>query len=488
MSVTIFKDIEEAMLREVRRITFHDSRTADKTVLEDTYDPFTGELVQTPIEPSLYDSSADASHIQYPHFFVKLQKTREDRFSARGVPQYGKNCLVPIRTSPRGFEIIAGSGDGVISAAGNDFVTTLFTINKVVPGYLLRLLSGNNIGTYIIDSVTPDVLGNHTITVTQEIVTSLPISTFDDVTRTVIFDSESTVDLNTVKVGDDYTDASLTIFDITAVDVTAGTIIIDGVATPDLALGSKIDRVGDVFTASDPSLVRFIIMDPTKPITATFFDGTNRDVTSKNVGTSPQIPIDAFYLVRIDNKEQCTHIEVLNRMWEEFNPPRTALPVIVRTSLSAEQLLTVDVGTGGSDTIVVEDNIDFNIGDPVIICDDLSPTKDDCGFARPFESSIKSKNINLDGEHEIILEDIIPDTFVVTNCPKIVSNTEFQLLMFHFQDHNTRDVEGSQYWVHEFTFMVQLWVDKLETPKETTVITDTCEETGIISQGVIFDC
>ena len=69
MSVTVFKDIEEAILREVRRITFHDSRTVDRTVLEDTYDPFTGELVQTPIEPSLYDSSADASHIQYPHFF-----------------------------------------------------------------------------------------------------------------------------------------------------------------------------------------------------------------------------------------------------------------------------------------------------------------------------------------------------------------------------------------------------------------------------------
>ena len=74
MSITVFKDIEEAILREVRRITFHDTRTADKIVLEDTFDPFTGEIVQVPIEPSLYDSSADTGHIQYPHFFVKLQK------------------------------------------------------------------------------------------------------------------------------------------------------------------------------------------------------------------------------------------------------------------------------------------------------------------------------------------------------------------------------------------------------------------------------
>jgi len=488
MSVTIFKDIEESILREVRRITFHDTRTADKTVLEDTFDPFTGELVQVPVEPSLYDSSADASHIQYPHFFVKLQKTREDRFTSRAVPQYGKNCLTPIRTSPKGFEIVAGSADGVISAASNDFVTTLFTINKIVPGYLLRLLSGNNIGTYVIDTVTPDSLGNHTITVTQEIVTSLPIFLFDPDTRTVVFDLNENVDLNTVLAGDTFTDSLSTVFGITSIDATAGTIIIDGVTTPDFTAGATIDRIGDVFTQSDPSLVRFIIMDPSIPVTANFISGTDTNVTASNVGTSPQIPIDAFYLVRIDSKEQCAHIEILNRMWEEFNPPRTALPVIVRTALSAEQLLTADVTTGGSDTIEVEDNTEYSIGDPVVIFDDLSPSKNECGFDRPFQSVVKSKNITGGGVHEIILEDVVPDTFVFANCPKIVSNTEFQLLMFHFQDHNTRDVEGSQYWVHEFTFWVQLWVDRLETPKETSVITDICEEVGTISEGVIFDC
>jgi hypothetical protein len=44
--------------------------------------------------------------------------------------------------------------------------------------------------------------------------------------------------------------------------------------------------------------------------------------------------------------------------------------------------------------------------------------------------------------------------------------------MFHFVDHVTKDVEGSQYWVHEFTFWVQIWIDRLEDIKKTGTVTD----------------
>jgi hypothetical protein len=46
MSRRIFLDIEEALSREVRRISFHEARTVDKVVLKETYDPFTGEIIQ----------------------------------------------------------------------------------------------------------------------------------------------------------------------------------------------------------------------------------------------------------------------------------------------------------------------------------------------------------------------------------------------------------------------------------------------------------
>ena len=79
MSVTIFKDVEEALAREVRRITTHNNRTQDKVILRETYDPLSGEIVTSSIEPEFYDSSADASGGEYPHFFIKLLKSREDK-------------------------------------------------------------------------------------------------------------------------------------------------------------------------------------------------------------------------------------------------------------------------------------------------------------------------------------------------------------------------------------------------------------------------
>lgn len=463
MSVRIFEDIEEAISREVRRISFHESQTVDSVVLKETYDPFTGEVIKVPIEPNFYASKADTGHIEYPHFFIKLLKSREDRFSGRVVPQYGKWCLTETSNSPKAFEIVL-SGGALINTVGNDLITTAFQIDKVEPGMLIRLLAGNNQGTYIIDSVTKSAVGDHTITVSDVLVEELPEFTFATDTRLVNF--KEGVDLSTVVVGDVFTDSLSTTFNITAVDASAGTITIDGVATPDLSEGSSISRTGDVFTSTDLSLVRYIVMDPDKPVQGSM----GADKSTSATGRSPEIPLDAFYLVRIDSKTRENHRDILNRVWEEFNPPRTALPVVKRSALSAEQLLTEDVTTGGSNTITVEDTQYFNAGDTVFIIDDLNPTKrvDGEGFAEPFTSTIKS----IVSATELELEDVVPDSFVTSNCAKVISNAEYKLFMFHFQDHVTKDVEDSQYWVHEFTFLVQFWVDRLETSSEVGTITD----------------
>ena len=479
MSRRVFLDIEEALSREVRRISFHEPRTVDKVVLKETYDPFTGELVQTPIEANYYDSSAEAGHTNYPHFFVRLMKTREDRFSGRVVPQYGQWCETEVATSPKAFEITLGGG-GLVTAVGNDFTTTAFQIRKVEAGQLLRILAGPNKGTYKVDSITVSPIGDHTITVSNVLVEDLPELTFDIGTRLVRF--IDALDINTVRIGDVFTDFSSNTFNITAIDASAGTIVIDGITSPDLSAGSTVSRTGNVFTDVDLSLVRFIAMDPTKPVIGLL--GEAKSTTS--VGTSPEIPLDAYYRIRIDSKTRQNHIAVLNRVWEEFNPPRTALPVIKRTAASAEQLLTVDVSTGGSNQITVEDTTNFNVGDPIFIFDDLGPTKrvDGKGFADPFSTTIKS----IISATELELNDTVPDTYTVENCSKIVSNAEFKLYMFHFQDHVTKDVEDSQYWVHEFTFMVQLWVDRLEEPGETGVVTEIQTPIEDIDSNIIIEC
>lgn len=482
MSRRIFKDIEEAIAREVRRITFHDNRTLSETVLEETFDPVTGEIIQVPIEPSFYDSSADTGHIQYPHFFIRLMRTREDIYSNRVVPPYGSQCETPVTTAPKAFEIIVFGSDGVISTPGNDIDTTIFQISKVQPDYIIRTISGNNIGSYIVDSVTKNASGPHTITVKNDLTINMPSILFQSSNREITFTNN--VDLNTIEIGDIYTDASATSFNITAIDITNSKITIDGATVPDLNSGGKITRSGNVFKNTDPSLVRFLIMDPAQPVTgftATGATELNTEVRASN----PQIPLDAFYMVRIDSKDRDAHIEVMNRMWEEFSPPRSALPVLVRNSLSEEQALTVDITTGGSTTINIEDNSDYNVGDIVYLIDNLSPVKSstDGSFPEPFKSTI----VDIISTDQLVLQDTVPDTFTVENNARVISNAEFQVLMFHFQNHVTKDVEGAQYWVHEFMFWVQLWIDKLEIPQEGKAIQDISTPIEDNDSNIIFE-
>jgi hypothetical protein len=458
MSVRILRDVEEAISREVRRITFHEDRTLDFTVLQDTFHPITGEIVKTPIEPNFYDSSADAQHIQYPHFFIKLLKMKEDLTTGRVTPQYGKQCGRPVLTSPKGYSVVIYGQDGLINPVGNILTTSIFQIRKAQVGFLLRLLSGNNIGTYTITAVTVSNIGQHTITVSNDLVTALPAIGFDTVTRIVGF--TEIPDLNTVKIGDEFIDSLSVSWPITAVDVNSSTIEIGGTGNPSLALGGKITRIGDVFQAADLSSIKYSVMDPSKPLQISF----GAEAYSSGQLYDHEIPLDIYYLIRIDSKERANHIDIANRMWEEFNPPRTSLPVIIRTKLSAEQKLTQDVTSGGSSTIYVADNSNFTVGELVYIFDDFHPTKDahGNGFEEVFDASIVGKT----GIDQLILSKTVPDTFLASNNTKVVSHANYNLCMFHFVDHVTKDVEEAQYWSHEFTFWIQVWIDRQGLPTD----------------------
>lgn len=480
----IFLDVEEAMSREVRRITHHDNRTLDKVIMRETFDPFSGEVIVTPVEPEFYDSSADAGVVQYPHFFIRLMKAREDRTTGRVVSEYGKWIREPKKNSPKAFDIIL-QGGALVSAPGNEIITSTFQIRKVEVGHLIRLLEGNNKGTYIVDSITVNDTGDHSIFVSSTLLENLPAFQFDSDDRTLHFSAD--VDLSTLVIGDNFIDFSSNSFPITAIDTDNGVLTIGGVGSPNLATGSTVTRTGNVLQNTDLSQVRYLIMDPDVPVQIAGICG-DVQAASEYVGVSPPIPIDAYYLIRIDSKTRENHIDVLNRVWEEFNPPRTGLPTIVRSALSADELLTADVTSGGSSTVQVGDNSNFNVGDTVFIFDDLSPSKADDGegFQRPFESTV----VGLSSTTDIILADIVPDTYTINNSTRIVSNAEFRIFMFHLEDHVTKDVEGSQYWVHEFTFWVQIWIDRLEEPSGagavTSAITDIAKDIEDIDTEVIY--
>lgn len=483
MTVRILRDVEESISREIRRITFFEDRSvAPHTVLKDTFDPLTGELVQLPIEPDFYDSSADTKNIQYPHFFVKLLRMREDRTTGRVIPQYGKTSTCAIETSPKAYEIVLYQSDGQISAPGENLTTSAFQIKKAQVGFFLRILNGNNIGTYIIDSVVPSNTGIHTITVSDSLLEDLPNLIFNSVTRIINF--ETPVDLNTIKVNDIFTDNSNNTFNIISIDLDRNSIEIDGSTSPDLVEGSKITRTSPVFQNSDSGLLTYMVMDPSKPILNT----SGSESYSGNMVFDPSVPLDLFYLVRIDSKERDTHIDVANRMWEEFNPPRTGLPTIVRTASSAEQLLTQDISTGGSNTAIVADNSNYNVNDTVFIFNDLTPTKavDGRGFQEVFTATITQ----LVGSTQIILNKTIPDTFKADDNTKIVSNALYLIYMFHLEDHVTRDVEGAQYWVHEFTFWIQIWIDRQGEPVTFDGVVQSIgiDGNGFLDGPTILDC
>ena len=574
----IWRDVEEAISREIRRITFWNQRTASRTVLMDTFNPFTGDLVQLPIEPNFYDSSADASNIQYPNFFVRLMKTREDRFTGRVVPQYGKDYLDPITTSPPALSIILRDNDGLVSSPGSVFQTANFQIRKVLPNFLLRLLSGNNIGTYLITSVTINNSGDHFINLSNILVPSTPLAYTDASTGLIKFTAP--VDLNTVQVNDVFVDASSTHFVITAISPIDNTINIAPNSTPNLNVGGQIIRTGNVLKNTDSSVI-YLILDPSQVVELNLEEGTKPGYDEIS-GVSHEVPIDVYYMVRIDSTDRDDHIDVINRMWEEFNPPRTALPTVIRSSTSAEQFLSQNVSIGGSNIVYISDTAGFNLDDEVVIVDDFHPTKtvQGDGFERPFQSVIASITppagnnavvlgnqiiVSVDTTTDIItlkdyatglpsnltgitpgmqlvfdplnpsalaivpstttiyntnqiqqglsansivatiesvniglsqitvndacgfqpnsfvnlnqvsygilqLADTVPDTYLTSNHAKIISNTDFRLFMFHFVDHVTRDIEGSQYWVHEFSFWVQIWVDRLEQPQITPAV------------------
>jgi len=474
MSVRIIRDIEEALAREVRRITFSEERTETHTVLKDAFDPFTGELISLPVEPEFYDSSADAGHIQYPHFFISLLKSREDRFTKRVVPQYGKTIEESVPTAPKGYTVRHFFSDGAISVAGNTIGTSDFHISKVVVGDLLRIRNGNNIGTYYVKSVTKNIGTDHIIEVEPDLVIDMPELAFNATDRTIT--ALEAIDLNTVKVGDIFNDSLAATFNITAIDIEKSRITIDGATTPDLNSGAKISRSGDIFQTADTVDVIFTILDPNAPLAC--------NNTENAYMTNYPIPLDLYYLIRIDSKERDTHVDILNRMWEEFNPPRTGLPTIVRTKDSAETTLTQD---GGSSTITVEDNSEFDIGETVFIFDDLTPSKDSEGDG--FEDVLEATILEKSGTDQLILSKVIPSTFTVNNNTKIVSNALYVIHFFHFVDHITKNNEGAQYWVHEFTFWIQVWVARQGEPTEYNgVIQKIATPIEDLEGNVIIDC
>lgn len=447
MSVRILKDVEEALLRQFRAILHSDQRTLTYEVLQSSFDPFTGEKVTgSPLEGRFFDSQADARNIEYPHIFIKIIRSNEDRTSGRIVPPYGKEVNTPVPSATRAFVVVTALYDSV-RTSGNTVTTSSLKIKNINNTQLLRILSGPNAGTYRIQSVALNGNGPHTITLDSKLLVNLPTANFKLATKTLTF--LSPVDLNTVAAGDIFTDSASTPFIITAKDVENNALILQTTGpSPSVASGSFISRPGNVLPTTDVSMESALVLDPTRPIVGLGMLNSTDGNTDQTKTTDWAIPLDLYFGITIDTKNRDDHVAVFQRVWEEFNPPRRGLEILVRNPQSAESLLVKNLTADSSNQIDIADTSPYIVGQIVRIFNKLT-----IGF----ETQITGINSDT---NTLMLADPVPNTFTVENGATILSNADLVIWEWDSVSHRDNSNDGSAYWSWVYEYLVQVWVDK----------------------------
>lgn len=447
MSVTVLKDVEEALLREFRSILIADQRTQSYEAFPTSFDPFTGEKISSqPLEGHFFDSSSNAYNIEYPNVFIKLLRSDEDRHSGRIVPPYGKEINYPITTASRAYEVITSDSD-LLMTSGTAVTMSTLKSRLINSSHILSILSGPNAGNYYIQSIALNGNGPHSITLDPKIVKSLPVANYRLATKTLTF--LSPVDLNTVAAGDIFTDSTAQTFTIGSVDVVNNAIILTSSGNPSLASGSFIMRSGNILQHSDTSTARnFLILDPSRPIVGKGLLDSSLPNTSKNTAIDWAIPLDLTFSITIDTKAFDDHNAVWNRVWEEFNPPRNGLSIIVRTSQSAESSLAKNLTVESSDSLIVEDTSKFIVGETIRVFNKISVG---------FETQIVGINYDT---NTLMLADSVPNSFTVQNGTSVLSNSVLVLWEWDFMSHRDNSNDGSHYWSHLYEYGVQVWVNK----------------------------
>lgn len=458
MSIQILEDVEEAIAREVRRVSFSTDTLRTTTVFKECFNPFTGELVRKPIEPSFYDETAFPTRISYPKFTIALLKLYEDLYSKRTLPSIGLEDVETL-PSPKAMEIIIAGSDLATTngSTTSDVLLTHLKIRNVTVNHLVRIITGFNKGTYRISNIALNGNGPHTITLSNDMLVGLPMFNYNPTTGIVTF--REYVDFTSIKSGDSFVDSAANVFTILAVNVETSTLNIGLGQNLASTVGSKVSRTGDVLQQDDAGLPQtYKILDPAQLIPGK---------ASKYRESSWMIPYSFLYYIKIVTTERDDHIAVADRMMHVFNPPRGTIPTLVRSKTSAEAVLKKDALVGETVLLLEGDAVKFYPNDKIRLHSDT-----DIGEELTVDSVNPVSNL-------LILREPITKEYLVTKHASIVSNYCLQYLERDFQNHVVEDDAGSQYWIHRFTFRIEAWVEARISPYTT-------EQTFEDSQDVNF--
>lgn len=459
--VRIIEDIEEGLSREVRRILIGQQRHAGESgiTFREVFDTFTGELVRQPIEPRFYDDTAEAVANVDPRFTLRLLKLYEDLQTNRLLPPYGEE-LTQVISGPGAYKVKFGGEDASTTNGSADSTVSIThrKIREIQAGDWIRLLTGTNQGTFRIVSVALNGNGPHTISLDSILINELPAFNYNKNAGVLTFNTF--VDFEMVNPGDILTDVISQTFTITGVSASNATITVAPGSSVVNGANATVSRIGPVLQNDDAGVAQcYQILDPNLPIAN---KGTRYSKKSQ------LIPYTFLYYIKIVSRERDDHIAAASRMMEVFNPPRGMLSTVVRSELSADSALVKDVSTGAK-TIFVENASIFYPNDCIRILDNVS-------FGE--EAIIDSVNLV---SNSITLKNATTGNYTLENLGLIVSHTDLWTFERDFMNHQTEDQEGSQLWIHRFTYRVEAWVESRINLTEDNKTETTEKEVGDVN-------
>lgn len=447
------KDMEEALKRDIRRLTTHYSQTKTNTGTQTTYDVFTGESLPTTIKAHFYDESSNPNNVQYPRVDVRFEEIAEDRESGRMVSLWEArntdyNQLVWVNQSkpPVYFRITSGN-EGMTS--GDSFLINTSKTKLVSSGNIVSILTGNNKGRYNVLSVNYQ---DSIITLDPTLVSNIQAFSYNSQTRKLYLLDPT--DLSAVKAGDVFEDANSTRFTILNVRKDKRELYLGGAADPSLVAGASILREGDVLSNIDVSAVKYVIMDQNRPLV---YQPCDSQATEGWITENYATPFNYFWTVEIKNKERQSHISIADRFTETvINRTRRALDILLRTPDSAESKVIDGPALGSANVLTVDDASKMCVNDSVYLVN---------------ETGISENNQIIDIDYsanQVMLRFSIPLEFNYQNEAILVTNATLKLWGMYLVNGNGLMGQDSlnNFFRQEYRFRIEGW--KEDEASETT--------------------
>lgn len=453
------KDIEEALKRDITRLTTHYPQTKTNTGTQTTYDVFTGDVKAIPLKAHFYDESSNPNNIQYPRVDIKFEEIEEDRESGRMISLWeARNTDYhqlswPNQDRAPVYYRLASGVDGVTS--GDNFIISPYNTKLVESGNILAVLTGNNKGRYRVLSVD---YTNSVITLDPTLVSAIDTISYNESTRKLYLLNPT--DLSAVKAGDVFEDANSTRFPILNVNQNKRELYLGGSGTPTLVAGATILRDGDVLSNIDISAIKYVIMDANRPL---IYQPCNSPQTEAWDTENYATPFNYHWTVEIKNKERQAHISIADRVSETLiNRTRRALDILLRSSDSAESEVEEGPYLGMSNVIKVRDASKMSVNDSVYLINQ-------------YKISDNNQIIDIDyATNTVTLRFEISAEFNVYNEAKIITKAKLKLWGMYLVNGNGLMGQDSlnNFFRQEYRFKIEGWKEDEASQTTQSAVTE----------------